>query len=222
MAAYAAANAFLDGHAAQQRARGKSVLSINWGTWGEVGMATRFAERDNGAVLTGLRVLSTDEALDALNRALRAETAQIGIMRMDWAEWQRLYPDFMRDPLFSEFATSESANDSDPGIENLAELEPEGRRNAIADFVAGTIARILGIPETELNPHVGVNALGFDSLMALETRNRIESGLGLMIPVVRLLDGPSVQQLADELNALWDRRKPVIPVAAAVVVEGEI
>jgi len=222
MAAYAAANAFLDGLAAQQRARGKAVVSINWGTWGEVGMATRFAERDKGAVLTGLRVLSTDEALDALDRALRAEAAQIGVMRMDWPEWQRLYPDFMRDPLFTEFATSESAKDSDAGIENLAELEPEGRLRAIADFVAGTIARTLGIPDAELDRHIGVNALGFDSLMALETRNRIESGLGLIIPVVRLLDGPSVQQLAHELYALWDRRKPVVPIAAAVVVEGEI
>lgn len=224
MAGYAAANAFLDVLAHQQRIRGVKATAINWGTWGEVGMATRFAEREAGAVLTGLRALGTEEALRALEYALRADRAQIGVMRMDWPEWQRLYPDFIRDPLFTDLATSAAAT-TVPHLspDELAELEPGGRRIAIEDFVADSIGGILGVEAAELDRRISINRLGFDSLMALETRNRIESSLGLLIPVVRLLDGPSVEQLAGELDALWDSR--VVPrhtVAAGMIEEGEI
>jgi acyl transferase domain-containing protein len=224
MAGYAAANAFLDALASQQRAAGVRATSINWGTWGEVGMATHFTGRDAGAVLTGLRALGTDEALRALEYVLRADQARIGIMRMDWAEWQQLYPDFIKDPLFSSLAAAAAVADA-PRLtaEELAELEPGGRRVAIEDFVADAIGSILRVDAAELDRAVSINRLGFDSLMALETRNRIESSLGLLIPVVRLLDGPSVAQLAGELDVLWDSRvTPRQAVPAGIMEEGEI
>jgi acyl transferase domain-containing protein len=225
MAGYSAANAFLDSLAHDLRARDIRATSVNWGTWGEVGMATEFAGRDSGAVLTGLRTLQTEEALSALERVLAADLTQIGILRMDWREWQRLYPDFIRDPLFAEFVT-EGATTEAPTLQldRIGDLDAVGRRLALGDFLAACVGGVLGIQAAELDRRVSINRLGFDSLMALETKNRIESSVGVLIPVVRLLEGPSVNQLADELNDLWDRRiEPASGrVATAVAIEGEI
>jgi hypothetical protein len=41
--------------------------------------------------------------------------------------------------------------------------------------------------------------LGFDSLMAVELRNRVEADLEISLPLVDLLQGPSVAQLSGKL-----------------------
>jgi len=226
MAGYAAANAFLDALAARLRTAGIAATSINWGTWGEAGMATRFVGRESGNVLTALRTLSTAEALDAMERTLAAELSRVVVMRMDWAEWQRLYPDFVRDPLFSNIVLAPDARPAEVrarlDAERLRHMPPAEQRAAISDFLAACIGDSLGMPPSDLDRTRGINLLGFDSLMALEIKNNIETKLGVLLPTVRLLEGPCIDELTDELSNIWAARSEKIREPALAWVEGEI
>jgi len=99
---YAAGNAFLDALAHHRRAGGKRALSVNWGTWGEVGMAVEAGRSASGAMLSGLGTIPTARGLDALHELLRAECAQAAVMPIDWTALARAYPAFAHDPFFAQ------------------------------------------------------------------------------------------------------------------------
>lgn len=231
MAAYAGANAFLDGFAGQLRADGLDARSIAWGTWGEVGMATRFeSEQGRGNVLTALRTLTTEEALGAFDTLMSTDSTYAAVMRMDWDEWRRLYPEFTRDPFFAGILGGEAVDggEAEDGDDVVAAVRvassAEARGEALMRYACTRIGGVLGIEPDRIDARLGVNHLGFDSLMALETKNRIEAELGVIVPMVALLDGPSVEQLADRLaEALANgTAAPPLASASAGIVEGEL
>ena len=65
--------------------------------------------------------------------------------------------------------------------------------------------RVLGLAPDRLDPAQPLATLGFDSLMAVQLRNRIDNELMVSLPMVQFLQGPSVEQLASSLvDALPD------------------
>ena len=89
MGSYSAANVFLDALAHHRRATGKAALSVNWGTWAEDGMATRFQAKEESkrhgrtGATKGVGLLSTRRALEALERLLEDGAVQAGVMPID-------------------------------------------------------------------------------------------------------------------------------------------
>src|SRR5439155_10352393 len=78
-------------------------------------------------------------------------------------------------------------------------------------------ARVLRLPAASLDAQLPLNNLGIDSLMAIELKNRIEADLGVTVPMVKFLEGPSVRDLsgflADKLAPAEVTATP--PTAAA-------
>ncbi|MET4927468.1 SDR family NAD(P)-dependent oxidoreductase, partial [Streptomyces sp. PSRA5] len=64
--AYAAANAYLEGYAARQRAEGRTWYSLGWGLW-TVGMGETIAPK---AAAPGIPALTADDGIDLLRMAL--------------------------------------------------------------------------------------------------------------------------------------------------------
>jgi acyl carrier protein len=60
-----------------------------------------------------------------------------------------------------------------------------------------------------LDPAVPLTSLGFDSLMAVQLKNRIESDLGVVVPMIQFLQGPSVDQLAPVVLQAVEMAPPV-------------
>ena len=99
---YAGSNAVLDALAHHRRAMGLTALSVNWGTWGEVGMAVEAGRCASGDMLTGVGVLSNAAGLAALADLLRDGDVQAAVTPIDWPAFGRAYPAFAADPFLVE------------------------------------------------------------------------------------------------------------------------
>ena len=117
LGAYAGANAFLDGLAHHRRAGGLPALCINWGTWGEVGMAVSADARRPWSQRRGRDFHRRGTA--ALQQLLVEGDAQTAVMPIDWREFARAYPGIASDP-FLEAMVAEVGR----GVEQSARVPP--------------------------------------------------------------------------------------------------
>ncbi|MGV9849464.1 SDR family NAD(P)-dependent oxidoreductase [Streptomyces sp. NPDC003442] len=191
--AYAAANAWLDGFAAWRSARGLPTLAVNWGPWGETGVATGFADR-------GYRTIPTDEGLRALGALLAHRRVRTGVIPGEPATW--IPATGRRSSLFAPLlpgddtpaATREGSDDIRARLTAL----PAGpaRRTALESYLAEHIRAVLRLSSATLDPRTPLKSLGFDSLLAMELRVRLEAGLGIKLAGNFVWRHPTVEALA--------------------------
>ena len=213
---YAAANAFLDGLAHWRRAQGAAALSINWGAWTQVGMGARFALANPEDARDTDHAFSPDEGIAAMERLMSSGVRQATVLGVDWNRWRDQYPQlavapFMRDlmPGPSAAVTGRAARHQGLALALLAARTGDERIGAATSYIAECVGAVLGLAPDQVDVALPISNLGFDSMMALELKNRISRELKLVVPLVRFLDGPSVGQLARLLSSeLGAREEP--------------
>src|SRR6185437_9135086 len=84
----------------------------------------------------------------------------------------------------------------------LKQAAPAERRDILTVFVLDHAMKTLGLA-SRIDPERPLRDLGLDSLMSVTLLNRLEVGLGVKLSAARLIQGPSVRQLADDLSAEW-------------------
>lgn len=222
LGAYAAANAFLDALASERRARGKPGLSIAWGPWKNAGMAAEgFSDG-----FKAIRALPAEEALALMGRLWNAPAGYLAVLPLDWGVWARHYPSAAGVPLLSGLLAEWGASVAAAPAKGAAEaallgLPLEERKERLLAWLGARIARIFGAAAEELSNDEPLSAQGMDSLMALEIRNAIETGLGLPIPIVELMGGISLRELAALLASRAEGEAPAAVSLAAGADEGE-
>ncbi|QKV90919.1 type I polyketide synthase [Streptomyces sp. NA02950] len=194
--AYAAANAWLDAFAAWRSARGAPTLAVNWGAWGETGVATGFAER-------GYRTIPTDDGLRALSTLLAHRRVQTGVIPGEPDSW--ILATGRRSPLFARLAPDdEHAAAAAPAPGSIDTIRarltglPAGlaRRAALETYLSEHIRAVLRLSSSTLDPQTPLKSLGFDSLLAMELRVRLESGLNIKLAGNFVWQHPTVAALA--------------------------
>jgi NADPH:quinone reductase-like Zn-dependent oxidoreductase/acyl carrier protein len=200
---YAAANAFLDALAHHRRAQGLPALSINWGPWAEVGLAAR-PDRGGRLALRGLASIGLEQGVEALGRVLGNGAAQVGVMPLDVRQWRQFYPKAAESPLLAQLVREQDdANGSGRRANSVRQAllaaEPGERRSLLERHLQQQIARVLRIPASRIEADTPLDALGLDSLMALELRNGLEAGLGLTLPATLVWGYPTLAALASHL-----------------------
>jgi len=199
---YVAANAFLDALAHHRRAVGLPAVSINWGAWAEVGLATR-EDRAQHLSNQGLVAFTPEQGSRLLGRILELNPVQVMAAAVDWSRLLGSYSS----PLLSELA-EEVEGSASPGPkrrgdgltrEKLRAALPEERRPLVESFLVDQLAAVLRCPPSKVDLHQSLNRLGIDSLMAVELKTRVEEDLETSVPVTMLLEGPSLSQLATQL-----------------------
>jgi thioesterase domain-containing protein/acyl carrier protein len=199
---YATVNAFLDGLAHYRRTRNQPGTSINWGPWAEVGMAAQGAPRGH-VVRHGIGSIYPEQGLELLNMVLRQDVAQVAALPFDWTEFFHAYPEYRRMPLLTHLVQQEvdvepPARDEKRAVRvhgTLLSVEAEERRHLLESLIREQVGRATGIDPSKLDLHQPLQSLGMDSLMGIELKNRLEGDLGVVVPVVRLLEGPSIGDL---------------------------
>ncbi|MEV4723790.1 acyl carrier protein, partial [Micromonospora humida] len=87
--------------------------------------------------------------------------------------------------------------------DRLAGRAPQDRRRMLVDLVGGHAAAVLGHPTTAtIGPHRAFTDLGFDSLMAVEFRNRLDDATGLRLPATMVFEHANVDELAGHLDTV--------------------
>ncbi|HEY4132964.1 MAG TPA: type I polyketide synthase [Gemmatimonadaceae bacterium] len=224
---YAAANAGLDAIAFLRRGEGRPALSVDWGPWANTGMAEAVGGgRQSQWSQTGFSVMSPDEALGVLDRLMvRGEPARAAALPVDWRVFRASAPG--RHALYSAFdaptrdAVSTAGTGGDAGDSRslgsavLAATDPAERLARLTEYVRVEVGRELGIRPDRLPLDKRLNALGLDSLMAVQLRNRIQDALRITIPVSRFVEGPSVQQLSEGIAVQLAEGAPTPTVSAA-------
>lgn len=220
---YAAANAFLDGLAHHRRGLGLPALSINWGPWGQIGLA---AHRQQGGMqgLQGLSAIRTAVGLEIFGRLLEINPPQALASGLDVNSWIQAHPAARRSSLFTTLlaeAQSASRTQTQPSTElrlraSLLAAEPgRPRRALLENFLQEQAGQVLRLPPTRVDIHKPLRTLGMDSLMTIEFRNRLETSLGLMLSATLVWNYPTVAELApflaEKAGILLDAAEPAIP-----------
>jgi NADP-dependent 3-hydroxy acid dehydrogenase YdfG/acyl carrier protein len=206
---YAAANAFLDALAAHRRAQGLPACSIAWGLWdlGE-GMAGDLGQVDRSRLRRGgLVAMRPAEALALGDAALSSGYGAVVAARIDRPGIQAqaaatgMVPPMLRgvvrapagaDPVDQERAARLT--------ERLAGLTDDERQQVLSDLVRTQAAAVLGHPgAAAVDPELSFQDLGFDSLSAVEIRNRLAHATGVTLSATVVFDHPTPAALAAHL-----------------------
>ncbi|AKT41248.1 type I polyketide synthase [Chondromyces crocatus] len=204
---YAAANVFLDALAHHRRAHGLPATSLAWGYWAErSGMTSHLTEGDVARLAhLGLEALPTEDALALFDAALRREEATLVPARLAGVSQRAgaALPCVLRGLVRTAAIHPARVRDDRPSAlePRIAALsEPDGER-ALLDLVRAEVAGVLGHASSEaIEPSRPLQALGLDSLMALEVRNRLGAATGLRLPATLLFDHPTPTAIARRLH----------------------
>ncbi|MER7722313.1 SDR family NAD(P)-dependent oxidoreductase, partial [Streptomyces flaveolus] len=217
---YAAANAFLDALAAHRRAQGLPAVSLAWGFWAERSeMTGHLADTDLARMARGGVVpLSSQEGLALFDAATAADHALLVPVRFTSAALQGgsgPVPPLLRRlvrPRVRRAAAATTTDTADGLAGTLAGLSETDREQAVLNLVRTHIASVLGYAAPDqVASDLAFKELGFDSLTAVELRNRLNGATGLRLPATLVFDYPSPVVLARHL---------VAELVAADVVEG--
>ncbi|MEU6075143.1 type I polyketide synthase [Micromonospora sp. NPDC047074] len=201
---YAAANAFLDGLAHHRRARGLAVTSMAWGPWANTdGQGIRVDE--DRMQRAGFRPFGPDEGMELFSEALRCDDAVVVPVNLDLAVLGRLGPALPRllHGLVRATAPAATAAGGDPdALRATLAATPEAERDRVlSDLVRTHTAAVLGYPSFRaIGEDRGFVELGFDSLTAMEFRNRLGAATGLRLPATLIYDRPTTTALVGYLR----------------------
>nr|BAW35636.1 modular polyketide synthase [Streptomyces blastmyceticus] len=208
---YAAANAFLDALAQHRRARHRPAVSLAWGLWeDEGGMAATLAEADRKRMNRGsMGALRNAEGLALFDVACLAEHALLIPAALDIAALRAqsttgvapLLRGLIRTPV-RRAAAGGTAEAATSAVDRLAGMSPAERDRFLLNLVCGQVATVLGHSGAgAIEPGAAFKELGFDSLTAVELRNRLGAATGLRLPATLIFDYPTPGALADHLRA---------------------
>jgi polyketide synthase 7 len=207
---YAAANSFLDGLAAYRRAHGLPGLSLAWGLWEQASVMTaHLGDRDKARMSRiGLAPLSTEQALAAFDAAMLVDSPVLVAARVDraaLAENVAALPGLLRElvaaPVRRVIDDTDVTAETSGLSARLHGLTPEARQRELVDLVCGNAAMVLGVPNpADIDAGRAFQELGFDSLTAVELRNRLKNATGLTLSPTLIFDYPTPAVLATQLD----------------------
>jgi polyketide synthase 12 len=210
---YAAANSFLDGLAVHRRAHGLPAMSLGWGLWdqasamtGALGAADRARFGRDGIV-----AMPSDQALELMDTALIVDEPFLLPAHIDLAALRVKFDGGTLPPMFVDLINAPSRRQVDDSLaaaksksallQRLEGLPEDEQHTVLLDLVRSNIATVLGNSSPEaIDPDRAFQELGFDSLTAVEMRNRLKSATGLALSPTLIFDYPNCAALAGYMH----------------------
>lgn len=225
---YSAANSLLDTMAQDSQEAGIPTVSVQWGAWAGVGMASHDRSTALRVERLGMGLVQPEQGLGLLHRNLLHLSVPVvaGVPFF----WDKFIPKMGPPvpPIFQQFVTSWGASNqgasTSPSGEVLASRllrkkkssgtnqplvqgrsQDELRRHILGE-ISGIASRILDKSISATEP---LMSAGLDSLSSIEFRNSLESKLGLQLPSTLVFDYPNLESIA---LFVASQQKPAAPV----------
>ncbi|MFF8848046.1 SDR family NAD(P)-dependent oxidoreductase, partial [Streptomyces sp. NPDC015127] len=222
--AYAAANVFLDGLAEHRAAQGLPATSLAYGLWGvDTGFGAALTEDDLARMAQqGFPALTAAEGLAAFDAALSGPATLVPI-KIDPAgiraggDVPPLLRGVVRMPRRPGAAAADSALSA-----RLSGLTGDERVRLLLDLVRTEVAAVLGHASAQaVEPDRAFSEIGFDSLTAVELRNRLKTATGLRLPATLVFDHPTARATAEHLDHALRGTTTNTPARVATGVDDE-
>ncbi|MFE1873932.1 type I polyketide synthase, partial [Streptomyces sp. NPDC059496] len=212
---YAAANAYLDALAEQRRAAGLAATSLAWGPWADSGMAADEA-MDARMRREGVPPMAPEAAIAALAQAVGADEAALTVADIAWDRFSAIVAGVRPNPLLGDFVTGgpegttaatgqgtvvTGADVAGAAFAKLAELPRAEQERELLSLVRTHVAAVLGHDGSDaVGAERAFKELGFDSLTAVDLRNRLGAATALRLPTTLVYDYPTSTALAEYLR----------------------
>ncbi|CAL8085106.1 unnamed protein product [Orchesella dallaii] len=180
---HAAGNFFEDTLIHYRNSIGLPGTTVNWGQWGEVGIATEID-------LPGLKSISNLQGLTGLEYALNTQSTQLAIINMEsFLMLSKLFPHlaiYLDERVWkSNNAAASIAIKSDEFWHQYeAKLDANDKITLLKNQVKNSLRTVLKLDDNELiNEDGNFQEMGVDSLMFVEIRNHLQSLLGERVTI---------------------------------------
>lgn len=196
LAIYGAANACLDAIAAQRRRQGLAALSLRLGRLEITGLMSD----GDAAVLDaiGIAPIRLHELLAGIRQAAGQEAAVATLVSADWPRFVRHRREQGPACLFAGLAADEGAQGTVEAGDECPSPRPCGDRRA---WLAETLAAAMQQPRPRIEEAHNLFELGLNSVMSVLVRQQLEAAWGLRTAPTLLFERPSLDALADWLDA---------------------
>ncbi|MEV4617036.1 type I polyketide synthase, partial [Kitasatospora sp. NPDC049258] len=217
---YAASNAFLDALAAHRRKLGLPGVALAWGPWtGTGGMTGTLTDAELERISRlGLPPVDPERGVALFDAALAAEHPALLPVRLDLAALRAHgeVPALLRGLVRGRVRRAAVGGSAvSAGLaQRLAGLGQTERRSALLEVVRAQIALVLGHADgSVVDPSLAFQDLGFDSLTAVELRNRLRTMTGLQLPATLVFDYPTADALVGFLAEELFGTETAAPIA---------
>jgi acyl transferase domain-containing protein/acyl carrier protein len=208
---HVAANTFLDALAQYRRHQGLPALSINWGVWSDIGAAAK-RRVSNQMSSKGIGEITPDQGIDILEFLLTQSSIQVGVIPINWSE---LLKQKLSSTLFADFyqftANTTLETQTSQLIRHIQSLGIKEQISYLRKYLQTEVSQVLGASSSHLpDVQLGFFDMGMDSLMMVELRSRLETGLQQTIPSTVLFEHPTIQALVEYIVTHLLPQKTVI------------
>ncbi|MGW1139790.1 SDR family NAD(P)-dependent oxidoreductase, partial [Streptomyces zhihengii] len=216
---YAAANASLDALAASRRAAGLPAASLAWGVWSEAtGMAAQLGQAELARLeRMGMKALTAETGLGLFDQALDVDAAVMAPVLLETTALRSQARAGMLPPLLRGMVRLPAARVSGDGagalVQRLAGVPEADRGSIVLELVLAQVAAVLGhASAAAIEPERAFKDLGFDSLSAVELRNRLTQATGVRLPATLVFDHPTPAAVGELLLAGIGGGEPAEPL----------
>ncbi|WP_367044708.1 type I polyketide synthase [Streptomyces sp. Je 1-332] len=203
---YAAANTYLDALAQHRHVQGLPALSLAWGLWDAThGMGAGLTEADlTRWARAGMIPLGPEQGLALFDAALAGESALQVPVRLALTALGEgntpvpaLYRGLVRTKARRAAQAGTGVGDQSGALRQIVGLPEAKQKDAVLDLVRSAVAGVLGHAGAKaVDPDRAFNEIGFDSMAAVDLRNRLSATTGHRLPATVVFDHPTPDALA--------------------------
>jgi acyl carrier protein len=176
----------------------------------------------------GVMTLEPEDALKALEAAIRSGRPHLAAIAADWNRVAATSPPRVAARLLARVDPSAGRRSAAGGASaalgafrrELDDAAPDDRLQKLAAHVRDQVRRVLGMPAgAPLRAETGFADLGMDSLMSVELSNRLRESLACSLPATLAFEHPNVERLVqfiarEVLDVVPSGTAPAEPPAA--------
>ncbi|MDQ3935292.1 MAG: type I polyketide synthase, partial [Actinomycetota bacterium] len=210
---YTAANAFLEALAQRRRTQGLSGTALAWGLWGQASlMASDLGEEEllelsrQIRARLGLAPIAPEDGLALFDASLALEEPVLAPAHLDRGALREQARDGSLSPVLRGLVRvpRRSAHEEGSSLaERLASVPEAEWDEEILNLVQTHVTAVLGHASSEaIDPQRNFLELGFDSLGAIQLRNRLAQATGIRLEMAAIVDHPTPAALAGQLRAI--------------------